>query len=244
MQLELSQIRLDGGTQPRAMYHFGIGESYAEDMAAGAVFPPVIAFYDGTDYWLADGFHRVFAAEKIEWTSIEADVRQGTLEDAQWYSYSVNQAHGLRRSNEDKNRAVEAALKHPKAADMSDRDIADHCGVTHPFVAEVRKRITGNGFQSTGNGYRKGKDGVKRKSPTKKPKASKPAQSSQNGNEKAAPIPASTPTETDPDEEFHAKLQKFADGLQRLVSEYDFPPDAFQRIMDIFAEVIAAEVEQ
>lgn len=163
MQLDIATIRLDGGTQPRAMHHPGLAEEYAEAMQAGAIFPPVIVFYDGAKYWLADGFHRVLAVEHNEQSIIDADVRQGTQQDAQWYSYSVNQAHGKRRSTEDKQRAVLAALAHPKAAGMSDREIADHCGVSHPFVGSLRKQVTGNGFQSTGNGYRTGKDGVKRK---------------------------------------------------------------------------------
>ncbi len=29
---------------------------YAEDMAAGATFPPVEVYYDGSIYWLADGY--------------------------------------------------------------------------------------------------------------------------------------------------------------------------------------------
>ena len=36
----------------------------------GAVFPPVIVFYDGTSYWLADGFHRVGATESLGRTAI------------------------------------------------------------------------------------------------------------------------------------------------------------------------------
>ena len=88
MQLELSQIRKDGGTQPRASYHFGIAESYAEDMAAGAAFPPVVVFYDGADYWLADGFHRVAAATQLanrpdyRRLTVPAEVRSGDRRQA------------------------------------------------------------------------------------------------------------------------------------------------------------------
>lgn len=158
MQLELTYIRTDGGTQPRSMYHYGTVDSYAEDMEAGAAFPPVVVFYDGSDYWLADGFHRVLAAKKIERATINADIRQGTLQDAQWYSYSVNQTHGLRRSNEDKRRAVEAALAHPKAAGMSDREIAEHCGVSHQTVSNYRIALSKFDSQST-NPIRTGRDG-------------------------------------------------------------------------------------
>jgi hypothetical protein len=158
MQLELIQIRTDGGTQPRATYHFGIAEAYAEDMEAGAVLPPVTVFYDGAEYWLADGFHRVFAAVKIGRATIDADVRQGTQQDAQWYSYSVNQTHGLRRSNEDKQRAVLAALAHLQAAGMSDREIADHVGVHFTTVNDYRNKMksTVGNLQSP---MRTGRDG-------------------------------------------------------------------------------------
>jgi hypothetical protein len=30
-----------------------MAEGYAEDMAAGAVFPPIVVFFDGAEYWLA-----------------------------------------------------------------------------------------------------------------------------------------------------------------------------------------------
>jgi hypothetical protein len=98
-----------------------------------------VVFYDNIDHWLAHGFHRIGAAEKAGLTRIEAEIRPGSLADAQWYSFGVNKTHGLRRSNEDKRRAVEAALSHEKGEKLSDHGIAEHCGVIQEFVSKVRK---------------------------------------------------------------------------------------------------------
>jgi phage N-6-adenine-methyltransferase len=139
--MQLCDIRTDGGTQPRAQLDLATISEYTEQMADGAAFPPIIVFYDGADYWLADGFHRFSAATCAGLTEIAADVRQGTIQDAQWYSYSVNQAHGLRRSNEDKRRAVEAALKHEYAAKYSNVQIARHCGVAESTIRNYRTEM-------------------------------------------------------------------------------------------------------
>ena len=123
-------IRLDGDTQPRAKIDQAVCDDYGERMKAGEKFPPIDVFFDGEDYWLADGFHRVRAyVMAVPGEAIECNVFQGSLQDAQWHSYSVNKTHGLRRTNEDKKRAVQAALAHPEAADKSNVQIADHCGV-------------------------------------------------------------------------------------------------------------------
>lgn len=134
MNLPIASIRTDGGTQPRAAINAAIVDEYRADMMGGATFPPVTVFFDGSDYWLADGFHRVQAAQQLGQTDIAADIHQGTLQDAQWHSFSANQSHGLRRSNEDKRRAVDAALKHPFAKGKSSYEIARHCGVSAEFV--------------------------------------------------------------------------------------------------------------
>jgi hypothetical protein len=111
-------------------------------MRLGTRFPPIAVFHDGKDYWLADGFHRVAAANRARpGEFIEAEVMQGTQIDAQWYSYGVNKDHGLRRTNEDKARAVKRALCHPQGAKRSDRDIAAHVGVTAPMVGKYRAQL-------------------------------------------------------------------------------------------------------
>jgi transposase-like protein len=140
MKLELSQIRLDGGTQPRAALRTDVIEEYAELMKAGTRFDPVIVYFDGTDYWLADGYHRVAAARRAYPDQpIEAEVHEGTLAEAQWYSYGANRTHGLRRTNEDKERAVRNALQHRNALGLSNVQIAEHCGVSEFLIRKYRR---------------------------------------------------------------------------------------------------------
>lgn len=142
MLLKYEHIRMDGGTQPRAALQIDVMEDYAELMRAGVKFPPLVVFHDGENYWLADGFHRIGAALRAFPDSpIEVDVHQGTLQDAQWYSFGVNKTHGLRRTREDLKRAVKAALRHPEAAKRSDSDLAEHIGVSHSTVAKYRAEL-------------------------------------------------------------------------------------------------------
>lgn len=135
-------IRLDGDTQPREKIDQAVCDEYGERMKAGEKFPPIDVFFDGENYWLADGFHRIKAyVMAVPGEAIECNVFQGTQQDAQWHSYSVNRTHGVRRKPEDKERAVKAAMAHPNGATRSDRQIADYVGVSHPFVAKIRTKL-------------------------------------------------------------------------------------------------------
>ncbi len=145
--ISVGKIRTDGGTQPRAELSAETIAEYREAMAAGSAFPPVVVFYDGTDHWLADGFHRLEATKATGAKEIAADVRQGTQRDAVLFSAGANAAHGLRRTNADKRRAVERLLADKEWSKWSDRKIAEACGVTHPFVGKLRaERASGNGY--------------------------------------------------------------------------------------------------
>ena len=143
--VHLDAIRLDGGTQPRG----GINDDYVaelvEALQAGVTLPPVDIMYDGEIYWLFDGFHRVAAHRKADFYLVPANIHQGTQADAQWRSYAANQTHGLRRSNEDKQRAIKAALRHPNGAQMPDREIARHLGVDHKTVGGWREKLQSSG---------------------------------------------------------------------------------------------------
>lgn len=136
--LKLSQIRIDGGTQMRVSINQDKVSEYAEKMREDAVFPPIKVMFDGTVYWLYDGFHRYFAAQSAGFNAIQAEYKPGTMEDAQDLALGANDDHGLPRSNEDKRKAVETALEMYRHADKSDREIAKLCKVSHTLVASVR----------------------------------------------------------------------------------------------------------
>lgn len=145
--LQISSIRRDGGTQPRDHISMEIAKDYSEAILDGAAMPPVTVFYDGSNYWLADGFHRVEAhlilagAELIK-PEIAADVHQGTQRDAVLFSVGANASHGYRRSNMDKRRAVLVLLNDPEWRDWSDRAIARRCNVGRDLVATLRPPVT------------------------------------------------------------------------------------------------------
>jgi len=137
----LDDIRTDGGTQPREYLNELVLSEYAEAMTEGTEFPPVVIFFDGDDYWLADGFHRFFAAKKCGSRDLVADVQQGTRRDARLYAVGANAAHGLRRTNADKRRAALTLLQDEEWQRWSNREIARQCGVTHTFVAKLRREL-------------------------------------------------------------------------------------------------------
>ena len=143
-KLRISSIKRDEKAQPRAAILIDRTTEYAEDMARGDKFPPVVVFQDRTGIWLADGFHRILAAEGQGIATIEADVRKGGLRDAILYSVGANAEHGTRRSNADKRQAVTKLLEDEEWSHWSDREIAKRCHVGHPLVAQMRSELTGS----------------------------------------------------------------------------------------------------
>jgi hypothetical protein len=91
---------------------------------------------------LADGFHRLRAFIAADRETIPADVRQGTRRDAILYSVGANETHGLRRTNDDKRRAVLTLLNDAEWSKWSDREIARQCAVHFNYVGRLRKDVT------------------------------------------------------------------------------------------------------
>ena len=142
-------ISIDKGTQSRVAISQDTVDDYARQMEDGAKFPPVIVFHDGVEYYLADGFHRYFATRKLTRITIDVDVVKGTLREAILYSLKANKLHGLRPTIDDKRKSVTLMLLDPEWKLWADREIARHCGVSHVFVAKMRKELAGGEVQAT-----------------------------------------------------------------------------------------------
>ena len=144
IELELGKIRLDETTQPRVLIDYEVCEEYAAAMREGDFnkkFPPVEVFFDGCDYWLADGYHRYHASKSNDASVIEANVRQGSKRDAILFSAGANANHGLRRTNADKRKAVSMLLRDEQWSQWSDYEVAKKCGVSHTMVQRHRTSL-------------------------------------------------------------------------------------------------------
>ena len=141
MQISISDIRLDPSTQVRLKTDNEVVTDYAEAMERGDKFPPVVVFFDGEVYWLADGFHRVYAAMSIDLTEIDADIRHGSKRDALECALGENDKHGLRRTNADKRNAVRVMLEDEEWSKLSNCQIAVKCNVGEALVRKMRPQI-------------------------------------------------------------------------------------------------------
>jgi len=141
--LNIEQIRIDGGTQSRAVLNQEIIHEYSHLFKDNLedILPPIKVFFDGKDHWLADGFHRLEGAKQSELKSIKAIVEQGTRREAILFSVGANAEHGLRRNADDKRRAVTTLLNDNEWQSWSDNQIAKQCKVSQPFVSQLRKSL-------------------------------------------------------------------------------------------------------
>ena len=142
--MPVNSITQNIDTQPRAVIYGDTVDEYAESMLNNAKFPPVDVYFDGTLYWLADGYHRVRAAEQANINKIRVTVHQGNKRDAMLHSFSANSKHGLRRTNEDKRRAVTKLLVDDEWYKWSDRRLAAIAGVAKNTIANWREKLDAN----------------------------------------------------------------------------------------------------
>jgi hypothetical protein len=141
--LHLHRIQLDQATQPRVETDQETIDRYAERLRAGDGFPPIVVFFDGKAYWLADGFHRVLAHIAEERKTILADVRPGTKRDAIFYALQANAMHGKDRTPEDKRRSIRIILldRHWRKEYATNRAIGALLKVSPQTVASVREEL-------------------------------------------------------------------------------------------------------
>jgi hypothetical protein len=100
-------------------------------------YPALEATYDGTDYWLTDGFHRYYALKQLGVKTYSVEWVPGTLQDAIRKALSANSTHGMPRTREDKIKCVQTARGLDEYKEASYNEIAKICAVSASFVAAV-----------------------------------------------------------------------------------------------------------
>ena len=136
MRIQTNEVAFDAGTQVRAAIDQALVSDYAAAMTEGAKFPPVILFHDGSQHFLADGFHRFMAAQRLQWREIDAIVHPGTKDDALWFALGANRINGKRLSEGDKRHAIKVALMAWPA--RNPREIAEQIGCDRSWVTKVK----------------------------------------------------------------------------------------------------------
>jgi uncharacterized ParB-like nuclease family protein len=139
--MNIGALVMDERLQSRTEINEGTVSEYAEAILEGADFPPVLVYFDGINYYLTDGYHRLLAHKRAEKVSILCNVVQGTLRDAIFHSTGVNTDHGMRRTYADKRKAVMTLLDDFEWEGMGNSQIAKHCHVSPTFVSDLRKGV-------------------------------------------------------------------------------------------------------
>jgi site-specific DNA-methyltransferase (adenine-specific) len=124
--------RIDTGTSPDVVK--GYQECYDQ-------LPPIVVFKipDVKKYVLADGWHRLTAAENLGFEEVEADVKYGTWDDAKEFALLSNLRHGQALTRREKRHVVVEFIKlHPE---RSNNWIAKDTGTTRKTVETIREKL-------------------------------------------------------------------------------------------------------
>jgi len=140
-KVSTTELVFDPALQCRVGLDQDTVDEYAEAMAAGEVFPPITAFRVDGQLLVVDGWHRGHAASQAKLTEVEVDVRDGNRREAMLAAIKANARHGLKRSREDKRRAIVALLQDAEWCAMSSRDLGELAGVSHAAVNNLRKHF-------------------------------------------------------------------------------------------------------
>lgn len=147
------RLQIRSGLNVAALDH------YTQLVKDGIDLQEITVFDTGREKLIADGFHRATAYRQAGRESVPADIRQGTIADAQWYALAANLKHGVPLSRDERAEAIRAALRlHPE---RSDRAIAGHLGCHHTTVAKHRREMESTGYLASST-TRTGLDGKAR----------------------------------------------------------------------------------
>lgn len=129
---------LDRTLQVRAALDGDTVEDYRALYEDGETLPPPVVYRDSNGrYYLADGYHRVRAAEALGIVSMPCDIRTGDRAAAAWFAVGANSKNGRRLSAGDTAHAIKIAVE--LRPDATQADIARQVGCSREYVNRVVK---------------------------------------------------------------------------------------------------------
>jgi len=153
-EISIDKIILKNEFQPRVEIDSEVINEYKEKMDNRVEFPPLDIFKVENKYYLVDGWTRYYAYDKRNIEKVKCEIHEGTEDEAFNFTCSANDENGQKRTNEDKRRAVENALKrYPK---KSAGYIAKICKVAVSMASDYKNKMTLVGLESN---EREGLDG-------------------------------------------------------------------------------------
>lgn len=139
-RLRLDSITLDGDLQPRAEIDLATVQEYAQLMADGHAFPPLVVFADGANHWLADGFHRYHALRSLRREDCECVTHVGTKAEAVTFSLHANAGHGKQRVAADYRKAYEIGCRYELFDAASSKAVAAALGCSLRWADKLTER--------------------------------------------------------------------------------------------------------
>jgi len=127
--VSLHKITVDSALQVRDTLDRATIDHYADVFDR---LPPVVVFDTEDGLLLADGFHRMEAARKLERTHIDAVIHDGSRVDAEDFAASANATAGKPLTRQERIRAVLGF--HARHPDWTQRQIADAMSVDQKTV--------------------------------------------------------------------------------------------------------------
>ena len=140
--INLEDLTVDAKYQQRVRESSSAIDDLATAYRDGEAVPFIKVVDTGSEKIIVDGFHRYSGAKEAGLSSLECHVIVGTEEEALIEALGANAENkALKRTNQDKRKAVITAKSSPEFKAKSNRDIANICKVSPGLVDKIVKEL-------------------------------------------------------------------------------------------------------
>jgi len=159
-------------------------------------FPPLVVYFDGCRYWLADGHHRYWAIRRRGFKKVLVKVIDGTHDEAVLAAVKLNSKNGLRFNDGDWEKIIPLVTGKEQWSNWTNRRLAEELGCSEITIRRYRPEdsvATGVATEK-----RQGKDGKmyrvrKSKSAISKKTTPVPKTVDEKKPTPPSPVPANSP---------------------------------------------------